>query len=119
LQRRIEYTEVVGKKEGFQKLGRHSPSQQVSSEHNIYLQLLIPYAYGMCVESDNVSGAVVICNLKSYAGGRNPWGKPSSGRREKVGSPTTYSTQRKIPDPVSYGTTLSMEQTIYKQPTLL
>lgn len=29
--------------------------------------------------------AVVICNLKSYAGGRNPWGKPSSGRREKEG----------------------------------
>jgi diacylglycerol kinase (ATP) len=29
--------------------------------------------------------AVVICNLKSYAGGRNPWGKPSSSTRQKEG----------------------------------
>lgn len=29
--------------------------------------------------------AVVICNLKSYAGGRNPWGKPSSSTRQKGG----------------------------------
>ncbi|KAG0558393.1 hypothetical protein KC19_10G024800 [Ceratodon purpureus] len=29
--------------------------------------------------------ALVICNLKSYAGGHNPWGKPSSSKRKKEG----------------------------------
>ncbi|CAM6126922.1 unnamed protein product [Calypogeia fissa] len=29
--------------------------------------------------------AIVILNLQSYAGGRNPWGRPSTSRREKEG----------------------------------
>lgn len=40
--------------------------------------------------------AIVICNLHSYAGGRNPWGKPSSGRRLKVGCLITLSSLRQV-----------------------
>ena len=34
--------------------------------------------------------AIVVLNLQNYAGGRNPWGKPSSNTRERVHILTTF-----------------------------